>query len=81
MLKADGSKSRPKQVDPGDEAQGAYHSYPDSGDDVDAAFGDGADPPFLTPASAQHCVCPYDETRHAGEREQGAERQNRGHVP
>ncbi len=80
MLPADISKSRPKQVHAGGEAQGTYDGHPDPGNDVDAALGDGADPTFLTPASAQQGVGAYNEASYTCEREQGAEGHNGTHV-
>jgi hypothetical protein len=66
----------PEQVGSGGEAQCADDDHPYPGDDVDAALGDGADPPFLTPAPAQQGVSAEGEACHAGEREQQAEGQS-----
>jgi hypothetical protein len=71
---------RPQKIGPGDEAQGASDEHPDPGDDVDAALGDGADPPFLAPTPAQQGVGTKNEARYAGEREQEAEGQDGGHM-
>ena len=48
----DGSKSRPQEVTSGAEAEEPDQGHPDTGYEVDAALGEGADAAPLAPASA-----------------------------
>jgi hypothetical protein len=72
-------ETRPEEVDACGEAQSADDQHPYTGDDVDAALGDGADAAFLPSATAQQGVEAEGEAGHACEREQEAEGQGGGH--
>jgi hypothetical protein len=71
-VKADGSKSRPKQVRPSGQARGAYEEHPDPGYDVNAAFGERPYAPILAPAAAQQGVDAEGEAGYPDEEKQDA---------
>ena len=76
---AAGSENRPEQIHAGREAQRADHEHPYAGDDVYAAFGEGADASPLAAPAAQEGVEAEEDAGQAHEDEQDAEGEGGGH--
>jgi hypothetical protein len=73
-------KADPQKIATGDEAQHTDQRYPHTGDNVDAAFGEGADTAPLAPAAAQEGVEAEGESDEAGKGEEETGGEGRAHA-